>query len=224
MAKKIVPLKELTLSETVFSTSQLLTILQATPKEHIYKRPARGGGEWEYVTGVYVKKVLNFVFGWMWSFEIKSTEEKHGQVVVTGRLTIHQKDGSILLWKEDAGRADIKYRTETVKDPNNPKITIKRPTTIPLDYGNDLKAATTDCLKRCAAQFGVASDVYGKEEFKQIKVKIIEDLPEPNGEIEGGQEAEEVQAEEKTFAESDKSVIDGILAKRESLASQGGVQ
>lgn len=156
--------KKLVLAETSFSPKQLLTILQRTPRSHIYTRPAKGGGQWEYVTGVYIKKVLNHVFGWMWSFEVKNTEEKHGQIIVTGRLTIHGVNGQVLLWKEDTGKADIK---------------MKRDNSGPLDYGNDVKAANTDCLKRCAAQFGIASDIYGKNEFREIKEEEFDLLPKP---------------------------------------------
>jgi hypothetical protein len=156
--------KSLTLVQGQFTTKQLLTILQRTPKDHRYLRPAKGGGQWEYVTGVYVKKVLNYVFGWMWSFEKKSTKVKYGQVIVDGRLTIHDRKGQVLLWKEDTGRADIK---------------MKRDNGGPLDYGNDVKAANTDCLKRCAAQFGIASDIYGKNEFTEINEDQFLDLPIP---------------------------------------------
>jgi hypothetical protein len=155
---------QLTLVDSVFTPEQLLKILQRTPKAHIYTRPAKGGGQWDYVTGVYVKKVLNFVFGWMWSFEVKVAEEKYGQVVVTGRLTIHKNDGGVLIWKEDTGRADIK---------------MKRDNSGPMDYGNDQKAAITDCLKRCAAQFGIASDIYGKNEFQEINLETIKSIEPP---------------------------------------------
>jgi hypothetical protein len=33
-----------------------------------------------------------------------------------------------------------------------------------------MKAAATDALKKCAAELGIASDVYGKNEFKEIKM------------------------------------------------------
>lgn len=155
---------KLVLADSVFSTEQLLRILQRTPPAHIYRRPAKGGGEWDYVTGVYVKKVLNMVFGWMWSSEVRRIEEKHGQVVATIRLTIHKKDGSPLLWKEDIGKKDI---------------AMKRDSSAPLDYGNDEKAAITDGLKRCAAQFGIAGDIYGKDEFKEIKREALAEKPIP---------------------------------------------
>lgn len=154
--------KTLTLTKaTPFTADQLLKILQKTPKDHIYTRKGKMGQYWDYVTGVYVKKVLNYVFGFLWSTEVREIEEKYGQVTATIRLTIHDKTGKPILWKEDIGRADIK---------------LKKDTKTPMDYGNDKKAAITDGIKRCAAQFGVASDIYGKEEFKEIEVdKILEE-------------------------------------------------
>jgi isopentenyldiphosphate isomerase len=60
-----------------------------------------------------------------------------------------------MIVKEQFGRADVKF---------------KKGTEIPIDYGNDLKAASTDALKKCASELGIASDIYGKNEFKEIKV------------------------------------------------------
>lgn len=132
---------------------QILHIIQRTPASHIYKRPAKGGGQWDYVTGVYVKKVLNYVFGWNWDFEVVGEEEKHKQVVVKGKLTVRDKNDNAII-KMQFGRASVKYKKDTEE---------------PLDYGNDLKAATTDALKKCASELGIASDIYGKNEFKDIK-------------------------------------------------------
>lgn len=147
-----------------FKPEQLLQLLQKTPVDHVYKRPAKGGGEWDYVTGTYIKKVLNYTFGFLWSTEVKDIEEKYGQINATVRLTIHRPDGSPLIWKEDIGKKDIMMR---------------KGTQIPMDYGNDKKAAITDGLKRCASQFGIASDVYGKEEFKQIEMERVTVVEEP---------------------------------------------
>ncbi len=136
------------------NAKQLLHILQKTPKNHIYSRPAKGGGEWEYVTGAYVKKVLNYVFGWMWDFQIVDKGKEGDQIWVQGRLTIRNKAGQAMIVKEQFGRADIKFRKETK---------------VALDYGNDMKAASTDSLKKCASELGIASDVYSRTEFKEIK-------------------------------------------------------
>lgn len=147
------------IGRSALTTQQILRILQKTPENHIYRRPAKGGGQWDYVTGVYIKKCLNYTFGWMWSSSVLSIEEKYGQVCATVRLTIQDASGNELLHKDDIGKKDIVMRKETGK---------------PLDYGNDMKAAVTDGLKRCAAQFGFASDVYGKNEFQEIKAGEVE--------------------------------------------------
>lgn len=156
--------KKLVLMEnTPINTVQLLRLLQKTPAEHRFTRPAKGGGTWDYVTGAYVKQTLNEVFGWLWSFDILSMKEAHGQVVCQGKLTINKPDGTPLVWKTDIGKADIKYKSDW-------KNNIKIVSDIPLDYGNDEKAAATDCLKRCAFQLGVASDIYdSKKEFIELK-------------------------------------------------------
>ena len=148
-----------TLQTSFVKEKQILKILQRTPAEHIYSRPAKGGGTWSYVTGTYIKKVLNYVFGWLWDFEIIEHGEKGNQVWVLGRLTV--KDGKgLTITKTQFGRADIKC---------------KRGTKEPLDFGNDLKAASTDALKKCASEFGIASDIYGKNEFKDIKKTVKKD-------------------------------------------------
>ena len=146
--------KKYMLVPSPIKAKQLLFIFQRTPREHIYHRPAKGGGEWDYVTGVYVKKVLNYVFGWMWDFEIIDKGREGDLVWVQGKLTIKDKKGKPIIIKEQFGRADMKF---------------KRGTKIPLDYGNDLKAAATDALKKCASELGIASDIYGKNEFKEIE-------------------------------------------------------
>ena len=44
--------------------------------------------------------------------------------------------------------------------------------------GNDLKAATTDALKKCASELGIASDIYAPNEFKAIYVVPEEEFGE----------------------------------------------
>jgi len=152
-------LKKYTLSESpAITNAQFLHIAQSTPKEHIYSRPAKGGGTWDYVTGVYVKKVLNFAFGWQWSFEVKDHGKEEDLIWVLGKLTIFPGTDKQIV-KEQFGRADAK----------------KKKTGGFLDYGNDLKAATTDALKKCASELGIASDIYGAEEFKNINKSEFEE-------------------------------------------------
>lgn len=138
------------LPKSWISERQVLRMVQQTPPQHVYTRPAKGGGTWSYVTGTYVEKVLNFTFGWNWDFEVMSHGKEGEQVWVLGRLTVKDDHGHAIT-KTQFGRADLKF---------------KRDTKITLDFGNDLKAAATDSLKKCASLLGIASDVYGKAEFK----------------------------------------------------------
>lgn len=164
----------------MLNTGQLQYLLQKTPKNHIYQRKAKGGGTWDYVTGTYIKKVLNLMFGWDWSFEV--VEHKFDldikQAYVLGKLTVNSGGKTII--KMQFGRADIKFLKElafnkdgTQKMTTNykgEKYQIKEVGKQPLDIGNDLKAATTDALKKCASELGIASDVYAPNEFKEIKI------------------------------------------------------
>lgn len=145
----------------VLNKEQLNFIFKKTPKNHVYKRPAKGGGQWSYVTGVYVKKVLNLVFGFNWSFEIveHKIDLDVGQAYVLGRLTVNSNGKKIV--KMQFGRVDVKFKKTADK---------RTGVQMPLDVGNDLKAAATDALKKCAAELGIASDVYAPNEFKAITV------------------------------------------------------
>lgn len=143
--------KKLTLPKTWLSDKQILQMVQRTPPEHIFKRPGKGGKDFDYVTGVYVTKALNFIFGWNWDFEVLSHGIQGEQIWVHGKLTVHGGKPGETIIKTQFGRADIKF--------------IKGSKTM-VDFGNDLKAATTDALKKCASLLGIASDVYGKAEYK----------------------------------------------------------
>lgn len=142
---------------------QLKLLLKRTPPQYVKKRPAKGGGTWDYVSGGYVRKVLNLMFGWDWDFEVVSEQVAGGQVIVKGRLTCRVNGRSIV--KMQYGCKEIMY---------------KRGTTDPLNLGNDFKAAATDSLKKCAAELGIAADVYNKEDFKEIDVQPTESIDEVN--------------------------------------------
>ncbi len=143
--------KKLTIPKTWMDQKQIMFLVQHTPREHVYKRPAKGGGTWEYVTGAYVEKVLNYVFGWNWDFDVLEHGREDEVVWVKGKLTVRGAQGQEIS-KTQFGRAEIKYRKGAKKM---------------LDYGNDLKAAATDSLKKCASLLGIASDIYGKSEYKR---------------------------------------------------------
>jgi hypothetical protein len=146
--------------EKRLSGKQLKFILSKTPKKYVKTRPAKGGGTWDYVSGGYVKKCLNLMFGWDWDFEIVDEQVllEAKQVIVKGKLTCRSHGATII--KMQYGRQDIKFRKNSEA---------------PLDLGNDLKGAATDALKKCASEIGIASDIYAKEEFREVQVEETDD-------------------------------------------------
>lgn len=153
----IISKNDLTKAEgNVLNENQLQFILAKTPKSQIKSRPAKGGGVWNYVSGSYVKKVLNLMFGWDWDFQVleQIANVDLGEIVVKGRLTV--RSGGKTIVKEQFG---------------NKEIVFKKGTKTPLSFGNDLKAAATDALKKCANDLGIAQDVYAPQEFKEVEVK-----------------------------------------------------
>lgn len=93
------------------------------------------------------------MFGWDWSFEIMEQMILHGEAIVKGKLTINSNGKQIV--KTQFGNKDIICR---------------KGTDTPLSIGNDLKAAATDCLKKCAAELGIAADIYNPQEFTEVQV------------------------------------------------------
>jgi len=159
----IVTEKELALvGDNLLNKQQLAFIMLRTPKEYVKKRPAKGGGEWSYVSGGHVKKCLNLMFGWDWNFEIMEQLVMHGEAIVKGKLTCRTNGREIV--KMQFGNKDIMYKKEADKEGNR----------VPLSIGNDLKAAATDCLKKCASEIGIAADIYNAEEF--IAVNVVDDI------------------------------------------------
>ena len=138
------------------NAAQLKIILKKTPAQYTKTRPGKGGGKWTYVTGGYVKKCLNLMFGWDWDFEIvdENIMIEAKEVVVKGKLTCRSNGKTIV--KMQYGNKDIMF---------------KRDGTTILSIGNDMKAAATDALKKCASEVGIAADIYNAEDFKEVLVE-----------------------------------------------------
>ena len=146
--------KELSLVENnSLNANQLALLLKKTPKQYVHTRPAKGGGTWDYVSGGYVRKVLNLMFGWDWDFEVVSEQVVGKQVIVKGKLTCRVNGRQIVKMQFGCKEVICRSGTET-----------------PLNLGNDFKAAATDALKKCAAELGIAADIYNKQDFKEITV------------------------------------------------------
>ena len=142
----------MTITESVFKQNQLVSLVQDTPPINIKQRAGRGGKQFRYVTGSYVQKVLNQVFGWMWSFEVKDhgNSPDGSSVWALGKLTILDPvTRTPMMIKEQFGSSEYKKEKGTGKE---------------VDYADDLKAASTDALKKCSSLLGIAADVYADED------------------------------------------------------------
>lgn len=143
--------QKLTIPKTWMSSNQLTKILQKTPAQYVYQKPGKGGGKFDYVTTSYVTKALNYIFGWNWDFDVIEHGIEGGQVWVKGQLTVRGNQEGQTILKTQFGRNDIKMK----KDGKGM-----------LDFGNDMKGAASDALKKCASMLGIASDIYGKADYK----------------------------------------------------------
>lgn len=183
MAKKeeesvVVRQDQLTLTtgkENFFNFEQLKKIRHSTPASMVYKRPAKGGGTWKYVKSADVILALNTTFGGFWDFSIITDEAtalemavKTKSVVVRGRLTITNPSTGVSVTREQYGRKDVAF---------------KKGTNEPMDFGNDMKAAASDALKKCASQFGLFNDIYRDNELVEIKIVSNEEKEESESTI-----------------------------------------
>ena len=126
--------------------AQLSFISQRTPKKFIKLRPGPGGQQLKYVEVGYVINILNQAFGWDWDFRIVDQQVGKRQVWVRGELTVRLKDHAII--KGQYGGSDIKYNRASGE---------------PVSVADDLKAASSDSLKKCASMLGIAGDVYWRD-------------------------------------------------------------
>ena len=107
--------------------------------EQIKRRQGTNGDVLDYIEGCAVIQRLNECFDGEWIFEIQEHRVYDDEVVILGKLT------SQGISKSQFGKSRI---TRSKKD--NSIISL----------GDDLKAAATDCLKKCATLFGVGLHLY----------------------------------------------------------------
>ena len=108
------------------------------PDDAIKSRQGRGGKNYSYLDTPTVIARLNVAFGGSWSFEVLGHWILDNEVVVQGKLTGNG------ITKEQFGESETERFSEGHKNAGRP-----------LSIGDDLKSATSDCLKKCATLFGV---------------------------------------------------------------------
>lgn len=109
--------------------------------EQIRRRQGRNG-MLDYVEGHSVIQRLNDALEGAWSFEIAHHEVREDEVIVLGKLTA----GTI---------AKMAFGTS--------QVTRERDSREIVSLGDDLKAAATDALKKCATFLGVGLHLYAEK-------------------------------------------------------------
>lgn len=189
-------ISQVTRTQSIFNPNQIQKLWNSTRSIYKYQRPAKGGGTWTYVKTSYVRKVLDSVFGFNWSFEIETTlaeafevAKMTNAVVVKGILRgrVKHEGQWVEIVKTQFGRSEVKWQMENVYDEQGRQVSRNgKPerkkklddftgAPIPLDFGNDMKAAASDALKKCASMMGVAADVYEPDEFQEITITGSDD-------------------------------------------------
>lgn len=106
----------------------------------VQQRKGRFGQTLDYIGSHHVISRLNEALQGHWSFKILDREIHQDKVIVLGELTAHG------ISHQQFGTSSV---TRNSKDGGIVSI------------GDDLKAAASDCLKKCATQFGVGLHLYG---------------------------------------------------------------
>jgi len=119
---------------------------QTFTEDQVRYRDGSFGQQLAYVPGHVVIERLNQAFESLWSFEIVSHEIHQDEVIVIGRLSAEG------ITKTQFGSS---------------RITRARETNEMVSLADDLKAATTDALKKCATLFGVGLHLYADKPTSQ---------------------------------------------------------
>ena len=109
----------------------------------IRQREGRGGKMLDYLETHSVISRLNEAFNGAWSFEVISHDIMEAEVLVHARLSA----GGVT--KTAFGGSDIARHRDSGK---------------PVSIADDLKAAASDSLKKCATLFGVGLHLYEKSD------------------------------------------------------------
>jgi hypothetical protein len=107
--------------------------------EQVRSRPGQGGRSFSYVEAHAVVARLNEASDFEWSFEVAKHEVLADEVIVLGKLTID-------------GVTKMAFGGSSVTRENSGKE---------VSLADDLKAATSDAIKKTASLFGIGLELYG---------------------------------------------------------------
>jgi recombination DNA repair RAD52 pathway protein len=185
---------------------EILDILEIPfAPEMIKQREGNYGQTLDYIEGWSVIERLNQAFEADWSFEIALHEILEDAVVVLGKLSA----GGVV--KSQFGSSSITRAKESGK---------------PTSIGDDLKAAGTDALKKCASLLGVGLHLYNgdnrtdrerNEQFNQIPSEQTTNagVQEPDAANDGGQTSKDTRLTSKQLSYIHRLARDRRMTDRE---------
>jgi len=157
MEEKVIEQTCLEQSEYLIRTLHTSISARPTPEYYIEERQ-----KFEYVDEAFMRSILNQCFP-IWNWEIidwKVVGSMEGSIAVHGRLMIN--DCGI----ERSYDAIASHRIALSKDGSGH-----------VDFGNDLKAANTDCFKVAVNRLcNVSDDIYRKSVLNEAQLDTIEGL------------------------------------------------
>ena len=140
------------------STINLDVLGRPFSRDQIRQREGRSGKMLDYVEAHAVIDRLNEAFDGEWSFRIKTYWKEDEEVVVMGILSACGQE------KQQFGCSQITRRKQ---DGQYASI------------GDDLKAAASDALKKCATAIGVALELYGRGDKGSRPTQAPQAPPDP---------------------------------------------
>lgn len=112
-----------------------------------------------YVSAEVIAERLDKVcgkFNWAFVVDPKDVWMDDEEILVPGKMGMRDPETGEWVWKSQVGGAQIMYRKGTDHTPENRVELHKRQ-----------KAAYSDCMKKCATQWGVARHLYGEVEHDE---------------------------------------------------------
>jgi hypothetical protein len=126
------------------------------PPDLVRRRPGRSGEAIVYLEGHVVIARLNEAFAGDWSFTIQSHQILDDEVIVLGKLAAGGNEKSAF---------------------GSSVITRPRDGGQPISLGDDLKAATTDSVKKCATLLGVGLHLHAQADPTPRPARKVEAAP-----------------------------------------------
>ncbi len=130
-------------------------------KDKIKKRPGSFGKTLDYIEAHEVLKRANRAFAGDWGFVLLTTPKDmviDGNIVAHVRVSYTNPETGITINRDGIGGKKITYVRQSPEDAAKglPKQA--------LDLTNDMKAGTSDAIKKAFSTFGIALDLYGTDD------------------------------------------------------------